>query len=92
MAWVALAFEIAKGLFSLITEAVGADAKKLEELGARFVELMRVGAEELAQARSDHATATGFTDERRQAALDRIKAARIMQAVTPPAPTPGDLP
>ena len=87
MAWVSLAFEIAKGLFALITEAVGANAKKLEELEARFVELLRVGSEELAACRAASKQVDSFTEERHQAAIARIRAARIAEvAAASPSP------
>lgn len=76
-AWISIAFELGKSIFGLIAEAVGADAKKLEELEARFENLVKVGGEELAEARKASAAAATYTNERREAALARIKAARL---------------
>lgn len=83
MGWISIAFELGKSIFALITEAVGADSKKLEELATRFETLIRVGSEELAEARKASADAAAHTNERLAAALARIKAARLGTPVTP---------
>ena len=84
MSWIPIAFEVAKGVLGIIVEAVGASAEQLEELGERFDNLMKVGIEELTDARKASADATTYTNERRDAALARIRAARIAQAATTP--------
>lgn len=82
MTWIPIALEIGKSLFSIIAEAVGANSKKLEELGDRFVNLLQIGLEELRAAREESKTAAGFSDEHRAAAVARIRAARIVQTST----------
>lgn len=81
--FIPIAVELGKSLFAIIAEAVGADASKLEELHARFMNLLKLGTELLEEARAESKTAQGYTEERRAAAVARIKAARIAQAAAP---------
>lgn len=86
MPWLAVAFEVGKGLWSIISEAVNADKATRDQLGVRCRELFQAGADALAVARA------GSAGEDAETALARAEAlARIRAATQPPAAPPPDI-
>lgn len=84
MPWLAVAFEVGKGLWSIISEAVNADKATRDQLGVRCRELFQAGADALAAARAGSAAEDAQTALERAAALGRIRAASQPPVTAPP--------
>lgn len=73
--WVGPVVAVLKGLWDIVSEAIGADQKKLDELGERVGVVLSEGTDALRLARVASASDDKLTAVARDLALERVRAA-----------------